>query len=112
VTAGGGSLRKWFNTSAYSAPSDTPGFCDYFGSAPRDSIVGPGTVSNNMSLSKTVSMGETRTLEMRATIDNVFNTVQYSGVDTTYGDPKFGEVTSTANNGQMRQFQFLARFRF
>ena len=112
ATAGGGSLRKWFNTAAYSGPSDTPGFCNYFGSAPRNSIEGPGTVSNNMSLSKTVSMGETRTLEMRATMSNVFNTVQYSGMNTTYGDPKFGEVTSTANNGQMRQFQFMARFRF
>jgi hypothetical protein len=38
--------------------------------------------------------------------------VQYSGIDTTYGDPKFGEVTSTANNGQMRSFQFRASFRF
>ncbi len=109
VTAGGGSLRKWFNTAAYSAPGNTPGFCDYFGSAPRNSIEGPGTVSNNISLSKTVSMGETRTLEMRANITNVFNTVQYSGVNTTYGAPQFGQVTSV---GQMRQFQFMARFRF
>jgi len=65
-----------------------------------------------MALSKTMQMGETRSMEIRATIDNVFNTVQYSGIDTTYGDPKFGEVTSTPNNGQMRTFQFLARFRF
>jgi hypothetical protein len=106
---GGGSLLRWFNTAAYAEPANTPGFCDYFGSAPRNSIEGPGTVSNNMALSKTVGLGESRTLEMRATINNVFNTVQYSGVDTTFGDPKFGEVTSV---GQMRQFQFMARFRF
>jgi hypothetical protein len=112
VASGGGSRFKWFNTAAYSAPASTPGYCDYFGTAPRDSIEGPGTVSNNMALSKTMQMGETRSMEIRATIDNVFNTVQYSGIDTTYGDPKFGEVTSTPNNGQMRTFQFLARFRF
>ncbi len=94
VTAGGGSLRKWFNTAAYSAPTNTPGFCDYFGNAPRDSIEGPGTVSNNMALSKTMQLGETRSMEIRATINNVFNTVQYSGVNATYGSPKFGEVTS------------------
>jgi hypothetical protein len=109
VTTGGGGLRQWFNTAAYSAPGNTAGYCNYFGSAPRNSIEGPGTVSNNMALSKTMGLGETRTLEIRATIDNVFNTVQYSGVNTTYGDPKFGEVTSV---GQMRQFQFMARFRF
>jgi len=112
VTAGGGSRLHWFNTAAYSTPSNTPGFCDYFGNAPRNSIEGPGVVQNDMSLSKTVNLGETRSMEVRATMSNVFNTVQYSGIDTTYGDPKFGEVTSTANNGQMRQFQFLARFRF
>jgi hypothetical protein len=109
VTAGGGHLRQWFNTAAYSEPSSTPGFCDYFGRAPRNSIEGPGKVTNNMSLSKTMNLGETRSMEIRATINNVFNTVQYSGVNTTEGSPTFGEVTSV---GAMRSFQFLARFRF
>ena len=109
VTAGGGRLRQWFNTAAYSPPTATAGYCNYFGSAPRDSIEGPGTVSNNMALSKTMQLGDTRSMEVRATINNVFNTVQYSGVNTTYGSPTFGEVSSV---GQMRSFQFLARFRF
>ncbi len=109
ITAGGGHLREWFNTAAYAAPSATNGFCNYFGNAPRDSIEGPGTVSNNMALSKTMQMGDTRSMEMRATISNVFNTVQYSGVDTTEGTPQFGQVSTV---GQMRAFQFMARFRF
>ena len=85
------------------------GFCNYFGNAPRNSIEGPGKVQNNMALSKTVHLGETRTMEIRAQINNVFNTVQYSGVNTTYGAPQFGQVTSV---GQMRSFQFMASFRF
>ncbi len=109
VTAGGGHLRQWFNTAAYAPPSATNGFCNYFGNAPRDSIEGPGTVSNDMALSKTLQLGETRSMEMRASISNVFNTVQYSGVNTTYGAPQFGQVSSV---GQMRAFQFMARFRF
>ena len=108
-TAGGGSLHKWFNPAAYIAPTNTPGFCDFFGNAPRNSIEGPGTVSNNMALSKTMQMGDTRSMEVRATISNVFNTVQYTGVGTTVNSPNFGQVTSV---GQMRQFQFTARFRF
>ena len=40
---------------------------------------GPGTIQNNMSLSKTMQLGETRSFEIRATANNVFNTVQYSG---------------------------------
>ena len=90
-------------------PPPPAGFCNYFGSAPRNSIEGPGTVQNNMALSKTMNLGETRSMEIRAQINNVFNTVQYSGVNTTYGAPQFGQVTSV---GQMRSFQFMARFRF
>jgi hypothetical protein len=109
VTVGGGHLLQWFNPAAYGPPSNTPGYCDYFGSAPRNSIEGPGTVTNNMALSKTMQLGETRSMEIRANITNVFNTVQYSGVDTTYGTPQFGQVSSV---GQMREFQFRAIFRF
>jgi hypothetical protein len=109
VTAGGGGLHEWFNPAAYSAPVNTPGFCNYFGNAPRNSIEGPGTVSNNMALSKTMQMGDTRSVEIRATMTNVFNTVQYNGVGTTVNLPTFGQVTSV---NAMRAFQFTARFRF
>jgi hypothetical protein len=109
VTAGGGSLHEWFNPAAYAEPAPTPGYCNGFGNAPRNSIEGPGKISNNMALSKTVDMGESRSMEIRATINNVFNTVQYSGVNTTEGTPTFGQVSSVAG---MRSFQFTARFRF
>ena len=66
----------------HSRPTPTGIVCNAFGNASRNSIEGPGTVSNNMALSKTVGMGDTRSMEIRATINNVFNTVQYSGVDT------------------------------
>jgi hypothetical protein len=48
-------------------------------------------------------------MEIRATLSNAFNTVQYSGVGTVEDQPRFGEVTSA---GAMRSFQFTARFRF
>jgi len=112
-TAGGGSLHEWFNPAAFSAPANTvtpaQTFCNFFGDAPRNSILGPGTVSNNMALSKTMQLGDTRSMEVRATIDNVFNTVQYASVGTTVNSQNFGQVTSV---GQMRNFQFMARFRF
>ncbi len=109
-TVGGGGLSHWFNTAAYTAPATNSSFpCAAFGNAPRNSIEGPGTVSNNMALSKTMQFGDTRSMELRATINNVFNTVQYSGVNTTLGTPQFGQVTSVGN---MRSFQFMARYRF
>ena len=105
LTAGGGSVEKWFNTGAFSTTAPANGI----GNASRNSIPGPGTISNAMSLSKTEQMGDTRSLEVRATANNVFNTVQYSAVDTNVQSPTFGEVTSTSG---MRSFTFLARFRF
>ncbi len=103
ITAGAGSQSRWFNPFAYIAPSGP------YGNASRNSIPGPGTISNNMSLSKTAQLGDTRSLELRATASNVFNTVQFSGVDTNLISPTVGQVTSTAT---MRQFNFLARLRF
>jgi hypothetical protein len=103
LTAGGGSKEKWFNTAAFAAPTGA------YGTASRHSIPGPGTVSNNMSLSKTMQMGDTRSMELRATANNVFNTVQYAGVDTNMASPTFGQVLSAA---AMRSFQFNASFRF
>jgi len=103
TTAGAHSLNQWFNTTAYTAPASG------YGNASRNSITGPGTISNAMSLSKTMGLGDTRNLELRATANNVFNTVQYSGVDTNLDSRTAGQVTSTA---AMRQFNFLARFRF
>ncbi len=103
LTAGGGNVNNWFNTAAFERPAAV------YGSASLYSIAGPGTISVNGSLAKTVSFGETRSLEVRATANNVFNTVQYSSVDTQLGSGSYGQVTGTA---AMRQFSFIARFRY
>jgi outer membrane receptor protein involved in Fe transport len=103
LATGGGKLDNWFNKAAFATPTDV------YGSASRFSIPGPGTISTDMSFSKTHRFGEMKTLEVRATVNNVFNTVQYSGVDTTLGSGTYGEVISA---GAMRQFTFLARYRF
>jgi hypothetical protein len=111
ITAGGGSLLKWFNPAAFTQPpnnSTTPN-CPNCGNVSRNSIAGPGKIQNNMAMSKTMQLGGTRSMECRATANNVFNTVQYSGVDTNAASPTFGQVTSAAS---MRAFQFTARFRF
>lgn len=112
LTTGGGSLKRWFNTDAFTSPTNVDGF----GNAARNSIPGPGTVQNSMSLAKTFQLGDTRSMEIRATADNVFNTVQYSGVNTQLPSSTdkqvastFGQVTSVS---AMRSFQFNARFRF
>jgi hypothetical protein len=103
LTKGGGSLQNWFNKGAFANPTDV------YGTASRNSIPSPGTVTLNGSLSKTARFAENRTLEVRVILDNALNIVQYSGVDTTLGDAQYGRVTSA---GQMRTLSFYARYRF
>jgi hypothetical protein len=101
--AGAGSLRSWFNPAAFTAPANG------FGTASRNSIEGPGVVSVNSSLSRTFGFGETRSLETRLTASNVFNTVQYSGINTTENSATFGQVTGAAAR---RSILVTARYRF
>ena len=103
LTSGARTVNNWFNTAAFSQPANV------YGDASRYSIAGPGTISVNGSLAKTISFGETRSFEVRATADNVFNTIQYSTVDTQLGSGSYGQVTGTAAT---RQFNFIARFRY
>ena len=102
--SGAKTLKSWFNTAAFVAPA-----AGTYGNASRNSIELPGTVSVNGSLSRTVSLGETRSFEVRVNANNVFNTVQYSGVSTQINSSTFGQVTSAA---AMRSLSFVARFRF
>ena len=97
-------IGQWFNPAAFTAPATGA-----FGTASRNSIEGPGTISANLSLSRTVQLGSTRSFEARLTATNAFNTVQYSGIDTTLNSATFGQVDATA--GQ-RTVTLLGRYRF
>jgi trimeric autotransporter adhesin len=99
-----GTLRNWFNPAAFIIPA-----AGAYGTASQGSIEGPGTVSVNASLSRTFAMGETRSLEARVTANNVFNTVQYSGVSVDKNSANFGQVTSAA---AMRTLLVQMRYRF
>jgi trimeric autotransporter adhesin len=96
-------IHQWFNPAAFTAPANG------FGTASRGSIEGPGVVGVDASLSRTVALGDTRSFEARVTANNVFNTVQYSGIDTTQNSLTFGQVTSAAT---MRTLIVIARYRF
>ncbi len=95
---------QWFNPAAFTAPATGA-----YGTASRNSIEGPGVVSVNSSLSRTVQLGSTRSFEARMTANNVFNTIQYSGINTTLNSPTFGQVSSVAS---VRTLTFVARYRF
>jgi hypothetical protein len=62
-----------------------------------------------MNLSKTITIKESRALELRIQAANVFNTVHFTAINTVANSLTFGEVTSA---GSMRRVTMLARFRF
>ncbi len=108
TTQGPGQLQKFFNTTAFAAPTTVNGVTQY-GNAAVDSIEGPGTVAVTASLSRTVQFSGTSSFEARVTATNVFNTVQYSSIDTTENSSTFGYVTGASG---MRSLQVQARYRF
>lgn len=98
------SIHQWFNTAAFAVPP-----AGQFGNAGRNTIIGPGTIVFNMALSKTFQFKDFYGLEMRLEANNVFNSPQYTAIDTVVNSPTFGQVTAVGN---MRQVQVLTRFRF
>jgi uncharacterized membrane protein YgcG len=98
------SIAEWFNTAAYSKPSQGT-----YGDARRNSIIGPGSKVFDMAFTKIFPMKEARVLEFRAQATNIFNKPNYSSIDTNYNSPTFGRVTAA---GAMRQFTITSRFRF
>lgn len=96
--------KEWFNTAAFVAPP-----AGQFGNAGRNIVYGPGQVTVNMALSKTFQVKEFRALELRVQANNIFNTVQFTTINTFVNSPTYGEVTATGNT---RRLSMIARFRF
>jgi hypothetical protein len=94
----------FFNTSAFSPPPSGT-----FGNAGRNTIIGPGTSNVSMGLTRNITFGQNRGLSIQLLANNVFNTVQFSSIDTAVNSRTFGYVTAVR---QMRRVQVLTRFRF
>ncbi len=104
------SIGRWFNTAAFVAPpTDQNGNSLQYGNARRNSIIGPGSHVADMAFTKLFPLKESRVLEFRAQLSNVFNTPQYNTIDTVLNSPTFGQVTGV---GSMRTVLMSARFRF
>jgi len=94
----------FFNTGAFSIPA--PGT---FGNAGRNTIIGPGTSVMNMNLTRNLSFGQNRGLSIQILANNIFNTVQFSSIDTVVNSRTFGYVTGIR---PMRRVQVVMRLRF
>ena len=98
-------VDRWFRTDAFVQP---PPFT--FGDAGRNIIEGPGIINVDMSLSKRMPIGDSRTIEFRAEVFNVANHPIWSLPNTNLSNAAYGRITSTRIDS--RQIQLALRFMF
>jgi len=99
--------RPYFNTAAF-----TPNVLGTQGNSKRRMFYGPGIDNYDMALHKVTSFSESRSLELRLEMFNVFNHAQFypnGSVDGNIGDASFGHVLRAADP---RIGQIAAKFRF
>ena len=112
ISIGNPTTAQWFNTAAFCAPGPgcvSPAGGTTYGDAGRSIIEGPAQFTFDMALNKTITIKDTRSLELRLQGTNIFNTPYFSGLNTTVNSLQFGEITGVS---AMRRITMVARFRF
>ncbi len=100
------SAGEWFNTADYASPA-----LYTFGTAGRNSILGPAFWDLDTSLFRLFPVGEGRQFEFRAEAFNLFNNVNLGQPNSDLNSGSaFGTINSTANTA--RQLQLAAKFIF
>lgn len=103
-----GSPTRWFNPEAFLAPPNNSGF---YGNLGRDTLIGPGLATWDVSFQKDTRVQERSTLEFRAELFNIldranFNTPNAIVFTPTGVSPTAGVITSTSTTSRQIQFGF------
>lgn len=101
----GRSISRWFDTSAFAAPT---GFV--FGNSGRNILRGPSQFNTDLGLSRSVRITERAALQIRAEAFNVFNTPQLGLPAATIGTANAGVISTVVT--PERQLQFALRLAF
>jgi Carboxypeptidase regulatory-like domain len=101
-----GNPNQWFNPAAFLMPPANSGF---YGNLGRDTLIGPGLATWDLSLLKDTHLGERSTLQFRAEFFNVLNRANFNTpnaiVFTPSGvSPTAGVITSTSTTSRQIQF--------
>ena len=98
-------VSKWFNASAFvKQPAYT------FGNAGRNIVEGPGVLDLDMSLMKTIPLGDRVSTQLRWEVFNVANHPIFSLPNGTLSSTTFGAISSTKIDN--REMQLAARIVF
>ncbi len=107
-----GSPNQWFNPAAFLAPPNASGF---YGNLGRDTLIGPGLATWDLSAIKDTRIHERLNLQFRAEFFNILNHANFNTpnavVFTPSGtSPTAGVITSTSTTS--RQIQFALKLRW
>jgi hypothetical protein len=80
---------RWFNTAAFTVPA-----AGTFGNLTRNALRGPGTFNTDLSLTKLLPFGGSRSGELRIEAFNVFNHANPFTIGNTVATAQFGQVTA------------------
>jgi len=104
-----GEVDHWFDTSRFAA-------VPRFGNLGRNVIIGPGFSNFDFSIVKNTRLDETRQLQFRAEIFDVFNHANFGQPGRVVGSATFGQISNTrfptGDSGSSRQLQFGLKFIF
>ncbi len=97
---------QWFNPAAFFAPPSNSGF---YGNLGRNTLIGPGMGTWDLSFFKTTPLRERLKLEFRAELFNLLNRANFNAPNavafTPSGvSPTAGVITSTATPSRQTQF--------
>ncbi len=98
------SISQFFNTAAFAVPA-----VGTFGDEGRNMFFGPSTHQLNTVFIRDLRLGGARALTLQVSAVNLLNTAEWSSVNTTFGSPTFGQITSFRPS---RALTINARFRF
>jgi hypothetical protein len=101
-----GNPNQWFNPAAFLAPPNASGF---YGNLGRDTLIGPGLATWDLSVLKDTAIHESLRLQFRAEFFNVlnhpnFNTPNAVTFTPTGPSPTAGVITSTSTTSRQIQF--------
>ena len=94
---GGRTPERWFDTTAFSLPAPFT-----FGSAPRNSVLGPGFANVDFALAKSWALRGQANLEFRWEIFNLLNRANFDLPNRTFGNANFGRIFSAKSPREMQ----------
>src|ERR1039458_8593563 len=97
--------RKWFNPAAFAVNAPYT-----YGNASRNTVIGPGLVELDMSLMKSIPIGDRLSSQLRWDMFNVANHPIFGQPQTTLSSSSYTQISSTKVDS--REMQISMRFVF